>query len=142
MLFGLYSASGEPGLTFVPGSIFISEPTGIWTLSFLPPLPSIIKLPPTTTVFKLAPNSVLSKVSWPEPISNFERSETLASFNASNLAIPVLLDLIYERWARATPPKWNVLIVNWVPGSPIDWAAIIPTGSPISTLLPVAKSEP
>jgi len=31
----------------------------------------------------------------------------------------------------ATPPTWNVLNVNCVPGSPIDCAAITPTASPI-----------
>ena len=42
----------------------------------------------------------------------------------------------------ATPPMWNVRIVNWVPGSPIDWAAMIPTAIPSSTRLPVARSMP
>ncbi len=28
------------------------------------------------------------------------------------------------------PAKWKVLRVIWVEGSPIDWAANIPTGSP------------
>ena len=42
----------------------------------------------------------------------------------------------------ATPPTWKVLIVNWVPGSPIDWAAIIPTASPTFTCWPLAKSLP
>ncbi len=30
----------------------------------------------------------------------------------------------------ATPPMWKVRIVSWVPGSPIDWAAMMPTASP------------
>ena len=42
----------------------------------------------------------------------------------------------------AVPPTWKVLIVNWVPGSPIDCAAIIPTHSPIDTGIPLAKSLP
>ena len=33
--------------------------------------------------------------------------------------------------ADATPPVWNVRIVSWVPGSPIDWAAMMPTASPV-----------
>ena len=41
-----------------------------------------------------------------------------------------------------TPPVWKVLIVNWVPGSPIDCADIIPTASPTSTGFPVAKLNP
>ena len=39
----------------------------------------------------------------------------------------------------ATPPVWNVRIVSWVPGSPIDWAAMTPTASPSSIGLPVAE---
>ena len=42
----------------------------------------------------------------------------------------------------AVPPTWNVLIVNWVPGSPIDWAAIIPIASPSATSFPRDKSLP
>ena len=30
----------------------------------------------------------------------------------------------------ATPPTWKVRRVNWVPGSPMDCAAMIPTASP------------
>ena len=37
---------------------------------------------------------------------------------------------------------WNVRIVSWVPGSPIDWAAIIPTASPIPIISPVARLRP
>ena len=42
----------------------------------------------------------------------------------------------------ATPPVWKLRIVNWVPGSPIDWAATVPTASPTSTSSPVAKLRP
>ena len=42
----------------------------------------------------------------------------------------------------ATPPVWKVRIVSWVPGSPIDWAAMMPTASPTSTRLPVASERP
>ncbi len=41
-----------------------------------------------------------------------------------------------------TPPVWNVRIVSWVPGSPIDCAAMIPTASPMITGLPVARFRP
>jgi hypothetical protein len=44
--------------------------------------------------------------------------------------------------AEATPPVWNVRIVSCVPGSPIDCAAMMPTATPISTSLPVARSRP
>ena len=36
--------------------------------------------------------------------------------------------------APATPPVWNVRIVSWVPGSPIDCAAMMPTASPTSQM--------
>ena len=42
----------------------------------------------------------------------------------------------------ATPPVWNVRIVSCVPGSPIDWAAMIPTASPEPTISPVARLRP
>jgi len=32
--------------------------------------------------------------------------------------------------AAPCPAKWNVFRVIWVEGSPIDWAAIVPTFSP------------
>jgi len=42
----------------------------------------------------------------------------------------------------ATPPVWNVRMVSCVPGSPMDWAAMIPTASPRSTIVPVAIIRP
>ena len=30
----------------------------------------------------------------------------------------------------AAPPMWKVRMVSWVPGSPMDWAAMTPTASP------------
>ena len=44
--------------------------------------------------------------------------------------------------APATPPVWKVRIVSCVPGSPIDWAAMTPTASPASMILPVASDRP
>ncbi len=44
--------------------------------------------------------------------------------------------------APATPPVWKVRSVSCVPGSPIDWAAMMPTASPIATSLPVAGALP
>ena len=32
---------------------------------------------------------------------------------------------------EATPAKWNVFRVIWVPGSPIDWAPTAPTVDPV-----------
>jgi hypothetical protein len=37
---------------------------------------------------------------------------------------------------------WNVRIVSWVPGSPIDWAAMMPTESPIFAMRLVAGLMP
>ena len=45
-----------------------------------------------------------------------------------------------EIWAA--PPMWNVRMVSWVPGSPIDCAAITPTASPMFTGVPRARSRP
>lgn len=42
----------------------------------------------------------------------------------------------------ATPPVWKVRIVSWVPGSPIDWAAITPIAVPSSTRRWNARSSP
>ena len=41
----------------------------------------------------------------------------------------------------ATPPVWKVRMVSWVPGSPMDCAATMPTASPTSTSLPVAMDR-
>jgi hypothetical protein len=37
---------------------------------------------------------------------------------------------------------WNVRMVSCVPGSPIDWAAMTPTASPMLTGVPRARSRP
>ena len=37
---------------------------------------------------------------------------------------------------------WNVRSVSWVPGSPMLWAARIPTASPMSTMSMVARFRP
>ena len=42
----------------------------------------------------------------------------------------------------AAPPMWNVRMVSWVPGSPIDCAAMTPTASPEFTGVPRARSRP
>ena len=44
--------------------------------------------------------------------------------------------------APATPPVWNVRMVSCVPGSPIDWAAMMPTASPIMAVSPEASERP
>ena len=42
----------------------------------------------------------------------------------------------------AAPPMWKVRMVSCVPGSPIDWAAITPTASPLLTSTPRPRSRP
>jgi hypothetical protein len=42
----------------------------------------------------------------------------------------------------ATPPMWKVRIVSCVPGSPMDCAAMMPTASPVLTMVPRARSRP
>ena len=42
----------------------------------------------------------------------------------------------------AAPPMWKVRMVSWVPGSPIDCAAMTPTASPWLTGVPRARSRP
>ncbi len=72
-------------------------------------------------------------------------------FISEMVAFPLGIRASNNSWTRgkpwvisspATPPVLKVRIVNWVPGSPIDWAAIIPTASPISTIEPVARLRP
>ena len=43
------------------------------------------------------------------------------------------LDVVLDERPVATPPVWKVRIVSCVPGSPMDWAAMMPTASPSST---------
>ena len=43
---------------------------------------------------------------------------------------------------EAVPPMWKVRMVSWVPGSPMDCAAMTPTASPISTILPEPRLRP
>ena len=50
--------------------------------------------------------------------------------------------VFYVKMAFIFLAVWNVRIVSWVPGSPMDWAATMPTASPSSMLLPVASERP
>ena len=61
----------------------------------------------------------------------------LASNNSSTLVKPWAI----SQPSFATQPEWKVLIVNWVPGSQIDCAAITQTGQPISTSLFAQRSS-
>jgi len=85
--------------------------------------------------------SIIISVFLPMTINSFLESSIkfwLETFNTPSDG--AVIDDSCLIWA--VPPTWNVLIVSCVPGSPIDWAAIIPTHSPIDTNLPLAKSLP
>ena len=62
---------------------------------------------------------------------------TRASNSSSTRGRPAVMSM-----PPATPPVWNVRIVSWVPGSPIDCAAMMPTASPEPTISPVARLRP
>ena len=66
------------------------------------------------------------------------------TFRRVNLTMPGRLARIsFSSTARAAvPPMWNVRMVNCVPGSPMLWAAMIPTAIPSSTSAPVERSIP
>ena len=51
-------------------------------------------------------------------------------------------DVVLGRGDVAEPPVWKVRMVSWVPGSPMDWAAMMPVARPSSTSLPVERSTP
>ncbi len=62
---------------------------------------------------------------------------------AESLSTPSLAASKNDCSATCTaPPMWKVRIVSWVPGSPIDCAAMTPTASPMFTGVPRAKSRP
>lgn len=42
---------------------------------------------------------------------------------------------------EATPAKWKVFNVIWVPGSPIDWAATAPTVEPKNDRCGVSQKQ-
>ena len=81
--------------------------------------------------------SVSSIVTTPSTSAIFARPFGLrASKSSTTRGRPCVMS------APATPPVWNVRMVSCVPGSPIDWAATMPTASPIIAVLPVAIARP
>ena len=50
------------------------------------------------------------------------------------LMISLILGTPSVTFIDATPAKWNVFSVIWVPGSPMDWAPNAPTVDPGSTI--------
>ncbi len=84
---------------------------------------------------------------WSSPfrfIATVVPSVRVAVFRFTYLGMPPKRDsmsLLAPR-ASAAPPTWNVRMVSCVPGSPIDWAAMIPTASPRFTFRPRDRSRP
>ncbi len=68
----------------------------------------------------------------------------LTVFRLWNFTRPLCFVLIWDCSTTrcAVPPMWNVRMVSWVPGSPMDCAAMMPTASPSSAIHPVARFRP
>ena len=102
----------------------------------------------SVTVSGFSPSSVSMLTGMPRPSSSAMRTtpEARASraaprgVRASNSSTTRGRPPAMSR--PATPPVWKVRIVSCVPGSPMDWAAMTPTASPSSMLLPVASDRP
>ena len=76
-------------------------------------------------------------------IATSSPSEFLAMFLPLILTLPSKFDSMNDcSKICAAPPMWKVRMVSWVPGSPIDWAAMTPTASPMLTGVPRARSRP
>ncbi len=70
-------------------------------------------------------------------------SESRTTLRLRILTVPSKFDSMKdESTTCAVPPMWKVRMVSWVPGSPIDWAAMTPTASPMLTGVPRARSRP
>ena len=122
------SARISLALTCWPSWTIIVVPWAILCFSVFFPLPSTIIWPVFSTM----------KASSPWRVRKGRTRRDL-----ENLTTPLIpARIIPAASAVNTPPVWNVRMVNWVPGSPILWAAIIPTASPRLTLWPWAKLQP
>ena len=74
---------------------------------------------------------VSSMLTVPEiSLSTAMRFGLRASNSSSTLGRPWVMS------SPAMPPVWKVRIVSWVPGSPMDCAAMTPTASPGFTAVP------
>ncbi len=115
-----------PGCTVCPSSTSSSEPLGT------PKSSRVIPLGPMTWTRPLRARAIRCPFS------------LVTAVRRSNLTVPVFLALtsLSSTERLATPPMWKVRMVSWVPGSPIDWAAMMPTAMPSSTMAPVARSMP
>ena len=126
MLCGSHSQSIVPRVTIWPSSTFISAPSGTSYFSSSRPLGSRIWISPLRDRAIFLPSSLTTRL-MPTYLTLPSRL-ALSSFSSTPRV--------------ATPPMWKVRMVSWVPGSPIDCAAMIPTAMPGSTSWPVARSMP
>ena len=93
--------------------------------------------PAASVIVTLSPLSVSSTATVPSTVASSAWPFGLRASNSSTTrGRPCVMS------APATPPVWNVRRVSCVPGSPIDWAAMMPTASPMATSLPVAGAMP
>ncbi len=122
--FGSHAAIGSPLATFLPSFTLMTEPATMrysstgWSASLRM---RIEPLPLTAT--------------WVPPLISTQVRSTKET-------LPPCLALTSGDFSCATPPMWNVRMVSWVPGSPMDWAAMMPTAVPRSTRRPVEGSRP
>ena len=107
-------------LTLTPDFSNKLDPYGTFpVITAIPVEESTIRISPVRpiTIFDFSP-------------SEFSEITVRTSSNSktpSNLAFKLLI----SETLPAVPPTWKVLRVNWVPGSPMDWAANTPTASPV-----------
>ena len=68
----------------------------------------------------------------------------MTSFGFSKRTLPLPRDawILCSTRREAVPPIWKVLMVSWVPGSPMLWAARMPMASPMDTVVPWPRSRP
>ena len=124
----------EPSLSCVPASILAPASTNrrvrrgnVWRYSS----------PASSVMTTVSDFSVSSTPTFPPTSAILASPLGLRASNSSTTrGRPCVMS------APATPPVWNVRMVSCVPGSPIDWAAMMPTASPIWASLPEASERP
>ena len=122
------SASTSPSPTMEPFSTTAVKPSGrMYSSAYSSELVTRILRPSVSSDTSTTP-SISDSTAWPFGVR--------ASNNSSTLGRPLVMS------CPATPPVWKVRIVSWVPGSPMLWAAMIPTASPIMEGLIVARDMP
>ena len=126
MEYGFHSQRTVPSLTFLPSLTRKVAPVGTGYDSISRPRSSTRRISPFRVSTICSPEVFLT-----DRIR--VRRTSPAFFDLISDSTDCLLTL---------PPMWNVRIVNWVPGSPMLCAAMIPTAIPSSTKAPVDISIP